>query len=78
MRTQLTFVPIHQDGKIADLGVVMSVQCLACKHLGKPVTCKAFPEGIPKKILDGKIDHSKPLPDQSNDIVFEKREKKEA
>ena len=73
MKTKLTFVPIHQDGRIADVGVDISVQCLACKHLGEPLTCKAFPKGIPKKILDGKIDHTKPLPDQDNDIVFEGR-----
>jgi len=78
METQLTFVPIHQDGKIADVGVNISVQCLACKHLGKPLTCKAFPKGIPKKILDGKIDHSTPIPDQDNDIIFEERKKGEA
>ena len=73
MKTKLTFVPIRQDGRIADMGVDMSVQCLACKHLGKPLTCKAFPKGIPKKILNGKVDHSKPIPDQDNDIVFEER-----
>lgn len=73
IKTQLTLVPIHQDGIIADVGITMSVQCLACKHLGEPLTCKAFPKGIPKEILDGKIDHSKPIPDQSNDIVFERK-----
>ena len=73
VKTKLTLVPVRQDGKLADMGVDMSVQCLACKHLGKPLTCRAFPKGIPKKILDGKIDHSKPIPDQGNDIVFEKR-----
>lgn len=73
IRTQLTLVPIHQDGIIADVDVNMSVQCLECKHLGKPLTCKAFPKGIPKEILDGKIDHSKPILDQDNEIVFEKK-----
>jgi hypothetical protein len=34
--------------------------------------CKAFPKGIPKKIIFGKSDHSKPLKDQKNKIVFEK------
>jgi len=77
MKTKLIFVPIHQDGKIADVGVNISVQCLACKHLGKPLTCKAFPKGILKKILDVKIDHIKPIPDQDNDIVFEERKKGE-
>ena len=76
METKLTLVPIHQDGKIADVGINMSVQCLACKHLGKPLTCSAFPKGIPKKILDGKVDHSTPIEGQDNDIVFKKREEK--
>ena len=31
----------------------------------------AFPDDIPNEILSGKNDHSKPLPDQSNDFVFE-------
>lgn len=75
METRLTLVPIRQDGKIADMGVNISVQCLACKHLGKPLTCEAFPKGIPKKILDGKVNHSTPIEGQDNDIVFEKREK---
>jgi len=35
--------------------------------------CKAFPEGIPEVIMDGKNKHSKPLPDQKNDIVFERK-----
>lgn len=74
MKTQLTLVPIHQDSFTADVGVDISVQCLRCKHLGEPLTCKAFPKGIPREILGGKIDHSKPLPDQKNDIVFELRE----
>lgn len=71
MKTLLTFVPIHQDGIMADVGVDISVQCLGCKNLGEPLTCKAFPKGIPKEILYGKIDHSRPIPDQGNDIVFE-------
>lgn len=36
--------------------------------------CLAFPdiEGIPNDILLGKNKHLKPLPNQKNDIVFEK------
>jgi hypothetical protein len=33
-------------------------------------TCKAFPEGIPQKILSGEIIHKSPLPNQKNDIVL--------
>lgn len=73
MKTEKMLVPIHQDGIIADTAMNISVQCLACEHLRKPLTCKAFPRGIPKEILSGKIDHSKPLPSQRNDIVFKRR-----
>jgi hypothetical protein len=49
--------------------------CERCKHIlnEKPgYFCKAFPEGIPEEILTGDNNHSKPLPEQTNDIVFEK------
>lgn len=44
--------------------------CFKCKHF-KPIGggCEAF-EDIPNEILV-ENDHSKPLPDQKNDIVFE-------
>jgi len=49
--------------------------CFNCKnkiHLYDiPPTCKAFPNGIPESIYYDGEDHSKPLPDQNNDIVFE-------
>lgn len=48
--------------------------CENCKHIlnDKPgYFCKAFPGGIPEEILTGDDDHSKPLPEQDNDIVFE-------
>ena len=49
--------------------------CLECKHLDRNnfdgVTCNAFPEGIPEEILVLGNKHSKPLPEQDNDIVFE-------
>lgn len=45
--------------------------CFKCKHY-TPLEggCKAF-DDIPNEILL-ENDHSKPLPDQKNDIVFEK------
>ena len=73
MKTEKILVPIHQNGIIADVGMNISVQCLTCEHLRKPLTCEAFPQSIPKKILNGEIDHSKPLPNQKNNIAFEMR-----
>lgn len=35
-------------------------------------SCKAFPKGIPAEIAYGNNRHRKPLPDQDNNIVFEK------
>jgi hypothetical protein len=42
-----------------------------CKHYVSEMKCDAFPVKIPKEIwLEGN-DHTEPLPDQDNDIVFE-------
>ncbi len=29
---------------------------------GTPLTCTAFPEGVPKSILANRVDHRKPIP----------------
>lgn len=44
--------------------------CLMCANFNN-LTCKAFPNGIPQEILIGENEHTKPLPDQENNIVFE-------
>lgn len=52
-------------------------RCLFCKHyynFGLRM-CKAFLE-IPEEIFTGSNDHSKPLPDQDSDIVFEEKKKR--
>lgn len=49
--------------------------CDNCKHVYEDAFgCKAFPEGIPDEILE-RNEHSKPLPDQKNKIIFEPKEK---
>lgn len=49
--------------------------CLKCKHLRKfEGGCKAFPDGIPMEISEEGLEHTKPLPDQGNDIVFEPKD----
>jgi hypothetical protein len=45
--------------------------CILCINYIGGAKCLAFPKGIPENILSGKNDHSQPLPDQDNDIVFE-------
>ncbi len=49
--------------------------CVNCKHFDfDKIGCAAFPgQNIPNEILNGDNDHSRPLPDQKNDLVFEKR-----
>lgn len=47
--------------------------CFICKHFDiETSTCAAFPNAIPFEILNGDNKHEKPLPEQKNDIVFEK------
>ena len=36
--------------------------------------CEAFPEGIPDEIAYGDNNHTTPLADQENEIVFEKED----
>lgn len=47
----------------------ISPVCINCKHYTTLGTCKAF-KIIPPKIWSEGDDHSKPLPDQKNDITF--------
>ena len=55
--------------------------CRACRHwfhdvyINEMPTCRAFPEGISPIIITGTIQHTKPLPDQDNTIVYEPAEK---
>ena len=45
--------------------------CFNCKHKKfNDIGCAAFKEGIPDEILLSN-NHSKPLPNKKNDIVFE-------
>lgn len=54
--------------------------CFECKHLvpkterdGKPSTCAAFPDGIPREITLSKADHRLPY-DGDHGIQFEAKE----
>jgi hypothetical protein len=52
--------------------------CRFCKHLHSligPLTCEAFPAGIPKELTSEMLLHNKPMLGQKNDIVFAPRYK---
>ena len=61
---------------------IININCAECKHflgfrrgLVWP-HCRAFPDGIPKEFSkDVWLSHTKPLPSQKNNIVFEKRKR---
>lgn len=58
--------------------IILEAICFSCKHYDiEEGVCDAFPKEIPEEILVGLNDHSKPLPEQGNDIVFEPMKKKE-
>lgn len=49
--------------------------CFDCKHFDINTSlCEAFKEDIPDEILSGENDHSRPLEDQENDLVFEPKD----
>lgn len=37
-----------------------TIMCYACGRYYTLSHCRAFPDGIPKEILTGEVDHSKP------------------
>ena len=52
-------VPSPDGAAVVEQDVMMSVQCLECKHRLAGLTCAAFPDGIPDSILTGLVDHRK-------------------
>ena len=72
MKTKETLISAYGEGIIGDALIDMSIQCLACKNLNNNMTtCKAFPDGIPTKILIGKFDHTKSFRNDKG-ILFER------
>lgn len=60
------------DKFTAKYGNITSPQCMRCKHRDaeNPAVCKAFPDGIPVRILTNDADHKKPY-SGDNGIQFE-------
>ncbi len=50
------------EGAVGDARMQISKQCAECKHWDGVVACKAFPEGIPDAIFEGKHDHTEAFP----------------
>lgn len=50
---------------------MIPINCLNCKNYIDDLICSAFAEKIPNDILDGENPHTKPLPNQENNIIFE-------
>ena len=46
-------------------------RCFNCIYYRSQLKCQAFPNGIREEILLAEFKHTKPLPNQKNDIVFE-------
>lgn len=42
--------------------MAQSDQCVLCKHYRADLTCDAFPQGIPQRIISGLHDHQEPYP----------------
>ncbi len=57
---------------------LVKIACNYCLHYHRAnmagFSCDAF-KAIPREILTGKNDHSKPLPEQNNKIVYEPKKK---
>jgi hypothetical protein len=50
----------------------VNLVCFRCKNFRRfKGGCLAFPDGIPDEITSGQNEHSKPLNEQKNKIVFE-------
>jgi len=54
--------------------ITLEPVCFSCKHFNLETSkCPAFKDDIPDEILSGENNHKKPLEDQENTIVFERK-----
>ena len=61
-KTKLIDIPAYGNGIMGDARIEVSKQCCECIYIDLDTyqKCEAFPDGIPKEILIGKHDHTKP------------------
>jgi hypothetical protein len=64
-------------GELMEKGDMVVAICNTCKNHIKDLTCKAYPDRIPREILGGVMNHNYPLPDQYGDFIYEPKEKEE-
>ena len=57
------------DMKYGDMTPI-APQCNSCKNVITWKNCKAFPQGIPEELLEGKWDHTEPYPGD-NGILYD-------
>jgi len=62
-----------KDLPLYPLADALSPTCYQCKHYLKNDKCKAFPKGIPRKLLLSPYWHIALLPQQQGDYIFEPR-----
>ena len=60
VETTIINIPVEDGGIYGDAMLEISVRCMECSHWEGNIICKAFPDGIPEEILNGKHDHAEP------------------
>lgn len=59
--------------KFVDHGGFDVSQCVHCTHLRRGRICAAFPDGIPRAILENEHDHRTPYPGDNGILFSSKR-----
>lgn len=52
---------------------MMPIQCATCQYYQADNKCRAFPAGIPPRIITGEIDHDKKMFGQKNDFIYKEK-----
>lgn len=72
MKIQRAYIPVIVDGQHLGGGIPVDIseQCVICQNWLIGLTCKAFPKGIPNKILQAVFDHTESFPGDGG-ILFD-------